>query len=134
MTSADIYILFILWCLFVFLTIDKIMAILSYIKIMPIIFVIYLANIFWPKTTMKNLNVKFVVSFFLCLGSAFTNKVAKVEVMTSNCEDCGMGPFGSLSIRVLTYLNGSNHLKSLRIKKKTSEFLDLWRIWRLPLW
>ena len=93
------------------------MAILSYIKIMPIIFVIYLANIFWPKTTMKNLNVKFVVSFFLCLGSAFTNKVAKVEVMTSNCEDCGMGPFGSLSIRVLTYLNGSNHLKSLRIKK-----------------
>ena len=68
---------------------------------MPIIFVIYLANIFRLKTTMKNLNVKFVVSFFLCLGSAFTNKVAKVEVMTSNCEDCGMGPFGSLSIKVL---------------------------------
>ena len=71
---------------------------------------------------MKNLNVKFVVSFFLCLGSAFTNKVAKVEVMTSNCEDCGMGPFGSLSIRVLTYLNGSNHQKSLIIKKKHLNF------------
>ena len=32
---------------------------------------------------------------------AVTNKVAKVEVMTSKCEDCGMGPFGSLSIKVL---------------------------------
>ena len=65
---------------------------------------------------MKNLNVKFVVSFFLCLGSAFTNKVAKVEVMTSNCEDCGMGPFGSLSIDQDTYLNG-NLLKKFEIKK-----------------
>ena len=52
-------------------------------------------------TTMKELNLKFVVLFLFCLGSAFTNKVAKVEVMTSKCEDCGMGPFGSLSIRVL---------------------------------
>ena len=34
-------------------------------------------------------------------SSAFTNKVARVGVMTSNCEDCGMGPLGSLSIRVL---------------------------------
>ena len=50
---------------------------------------------------MKELDLKFVVLFLFCLGSAFTNKVAKVEVMTSKCEDCGMGPFGSLSIRVL---------------------------------
>ena len=71
---------------------------------------------------MKELDLKFVVLFLFCLGSAFTKKVAKVEVMTSKCEDCGMGPFGSLSIRVLTYLNGSNHLKSLRIKKKHLNF------------
>ena len=76
-------------------------------------------------------NVKLAVLFLFYLGLAFANKVAKVEVMTSNCEDCGMGPFGFLSIRV--HLFEYFYKKKFAHLKKKSEFLDLWRIWRLPL-
>ena len=68
---------------------------------------------------MKVLNVKLAVIFLFCLGSAFTNKVAKVEVMTSNCEDCGMGPFGFLSIRVPIWIT---NWKVCQFQKKILNF------------
>ena len=44
--------------------------------------------------------IKVLVAFFLATSVAMANRVVKVEVMTSNCEDCGMGPFGSLEVEV----------------------------------
>ena len=44
--------------------------------------------------------IKVLAAFFLTTSIAMANRVVKVEVMTSNCEDCGMGPFGSLEVEV----------------------------------
>ena len=44
--------------------------------------------------------VRVFAAFILATSVAMANRVVKVEVMTSNCEDCGMGPFGSLEVEV----------------------------------
>ena len=47
--------------------------------------------------------MKIFAAIFFATKVAMANRVVKVEVMTSNCEDCGMGPFGSLEVEVYTY-------------------------------
>ena len=69
-------------------------------------------------------NVKLAILFLFCLGLAFANKVAKVEVMTSNCEDCGMGPFGFLSIRV--HLFEYFYKKVCPLKKKKNRNFQIY--------
>ena len=44
--------------------------------------------------------MKIFGAIFFATSVAMANRVVKVEVMTSNCEDCGMGPFGSLEVEV----------------------------------
>ena len=44
--------------------------------------------------------MKLLAAIFFATSVAMANRVVKVEVMTSNCEDCGMGPFGSLEVEV----------------------------------
>ena len=44
--------------------------------------------------------MKIFAAIFFATSVAMANRVVKVEVMTSNCEDCGMGPFGSLEVEV----------------------------------
>ena len=44
--------------------------------------------------------MKLLAAIFFATSVALANRVVKVEVMTSNCEDCGMGPFGSLEVEV----------------------------------
>lgn len=47
--------------------------------------------------------MKLLAAIFFATSVAMANRVVKVEVMTSNCEDCGMGPFGSLEVEVYIF-------------------------------
>ena len=42
-----------------------------------------------------------LVLFSLCIQNTFANRIRIIEVLTSDCEDCGMSAFGQLSIKVI---------------------------------
>ena len=78
--------------------------------------------------------MKICAAFFFATSVAMANRVVKVEVMTSNCEDCGMGPFGSLEVEVYIHsvqdqLFTINLILILDISKTYNiiSTLDLWR-------
>ena len=43
-------------------------------------------------------SVLFIVLFMTC--AVKTNRIRQIDIMTSNCDDCGMSQFGDLSIKV----------------------------------
>ena len=43
----------------------------------------------------------FLVLFSLCIQNTIANRIRIIEVLTSDCEDCGMSAFGQLSIKVI---------------------------------
>ena len=46
----------------------------------------------------------FLVLFSLCIQNTFANRIRIIEVLTSDCEDCGMSAFGELSIKVTVFV------------------------------
>ena len=56
------------------------------------------------KTNLINMasdKLIFLVLFSLCIQNTFANRIRIIEVLTSDCEDCGMSAFGQLSIKVI---------------------------------
>ena len=45
----------------------------------------------------------------MCLNNVFANRIQMIEVMTHDCDDCGMSFLGHLSVKVkLAYQNSDN--------------------------